>query len=173
MMVAIFFSGSTRRVGCVATNQQFAPCIRTSSFRPWAWHARPGWDTSLSAVCVPTVFTDNTDNLNKRMSQAQFLRPFRLHMRDSSFPSIRLGSRLFRQYICDMWVSADQKVSKHAPLDRMELAHVVSISLQWPGRSCFAVRQRYRSASRQLSGRIPIFVRWVPRYMNQRSKLSW
>jgi len=58
--------------------------------------------------------------------------------------------------------------NKHAPLDRMELAHVVSISLQWPGRSRCAVRQRHRSASRQSSGRIPIFVRWGPRYMNQR-----
>jgi hypothetical protein len=83
-----------KQTGGVATNQQFAPCIRVFSLcAPFpSWHARPSWDTSLSVRLRPTVSICNTDNLNKRMSQVQF-RSFRLHMRDSDFPSIHSGSK--------------------------------------------------------------------------------
>jgi len=109
-MAAIFFSGS-RQVGLVRisnVHRAYVPLHYVLLFRL----ARPAQLGHLPFCRLrPTAFTDNTDNLNKRMSQAQF-RSFRLHMRDSSFPSIHLGSRLFQQYMRDMWVSADQKFSK-------------------------------------------------------------
>ena len=55
-----------------------------------------GWSPNLKLLPAET----------KRMTQVQFY-SYRLHLRNNKFPSTHLGGRLFQQYVCDIWVSAD------------------------------------------------------------------
>ena len=65
----------------------------------------PGWTYDIPLIYVP----QETNNIakEKHVTQAQYY-SFRLHTRDTEFPILQHGGRLFQQYICDVWVSIDQ-----------------------------------------------------------------
>ena len=46
-------------------------------------------------------------NQDKHITQIQYY-SFRLHTRETEFPILQLGGRLFQQYVCDVWISTDQ-----------------------------------------------------------------
>jgi Helitron helicase-like domain at N-terminus len=81
-----------------------------------------GWSYGLPLEPTTNPTSDNATEPNtaneKHVTQVQFY-SYRLHTRNNEFAIIQYGSRLFQQYLCDIWISTDQNrlrwVENHQP----------------------------------------------------------